>query len=140
MNQRLFLLLSVLAVGHAATEFDATRGLEIVCSDSMDNVCTAPTSCNSNGQVTLDSGNNLNVGQSGQLNGLWTVRGGYTIRFPDDCFVTCQGDCVCEGCASKQVADFDSSSPSGGGGGSGAFAQSSMVATAILLMAAFVLV
>jgi len=81
----------------AATEFSAPLGSAIVCSDSL----------NRNGQVDLDSGSNFNIGQATQADGVWTVTGGYTIRFPIDCdHVQCQGDCMCKDCTSTtDVAD-----------------------------------
>lgn len=119
--------LSVFPLGaHAATEFTVPEGNEIVCSDSFDNVCTAPTSCNKNGQVTFDSGENFNVGGTKQENGYWTVQGGYTIQFPAECIVQCQGECVCEGCESTEVANFAASD-----GVSGAASAASVTTTSI---------
>ena len=112
---------------NVATEFTVPQGHAIVCSDSFDNVCKAPTSCNKNGQVTFDSGQNFNVGSAKQENGYWTVQGGYTIEFPAECIVQCQGDCVCNGCESKKVTNFTATSD----GDSGAAPISSVMATSI---------
>ena len=98
----------------AATEFAVPAGKMIVCSDSFANVCTAPTACNKNGHVTFDSGNNFNVGGTKQDGGYWTVNGGYTIKFPEECDVQCQGDCVCDGCEYKEVSDFAAVTPDSG--------------------------
>jgi hypothetical protein len=103
----------------AAMQFTLPRTEVIVCTDSIDNVCTAPTSCNANGSAKFDPGNNLHVGTAEQRNGVWTIVGGYTISFPSQCDITCQGDCTCEKCTSKvTVANFANKSP-GAGGGSG---------------------
>jgi hypothetical protein len=79
--------------------FTLPRTQVIVCTDSLDNICTAPTSCNANGSAKFDPGNNLNVVTAEQRNGLWTIVGGYTISFPSQCTVTCQGNCLCKTCS-----------------------------------------
>ena len=105
--------LPALVVVRAATQFDVPAEQVIVCADSLDSICQAATACNANGQVDIDARDSFNLKGTSQRNGMWTIQGGYTITFPESCEVTCQGDCVCEGCASVEVADFDSSS--GGG-------------------------
>jgi hypothetical protein len=85
-------------VQHPTTMFSLPRTEVIVCADSLDNICTAPTSCNANGSAKFDPGNNLNVVTAEQRNGLWTIVGGYTISFPTQCTVTCLGNCTCEHC------------------------------------------
>ena len=100
---------SLVVITRAATQFDVPADQAIVCADSLDSVCQAPTSCNANCQAEIDSRDSFNLGGFSQQNGMWIIRGGYTIAFPASCEVTCQGDCVCEGCASVEVADFDTS-------------------------------
>ena len=131
--------LSVFSLGiYAATEFTVPQGNVIVCTDSFDNVCTAPTSCNKNGQVTFDSGQNFNVGTAKQENGYWTVQGGYTIEFPAECIVQCQGDCVCDGCESTEVANFAASDGSSGAAEISSLRTTSIMAC-ILIMAGWAL-
>jgi hypothetical protein len=90
----------------AAMQFTLPKNDVIVCTDSMENICTAPTSCNKNGKVALDTGNNFNVGGATQDNGVWLIIGGYTIDFPSICNVTCQGNCTCKTCDMIEVEDF----------------------------------
>jgi hypothetical protein len=104
-----------LVVIDAAMQFTLPKDDKVVCTDSMDNVCTAPTSCNKNGKVALDTGNNYNVGSATQDGGAWLIQGGYTIDFPSLCNVTCQGNCTCTSCIMIEVKDFvttDKKSPS----------------------------
>ena len=93
-------------VDGAATQFTLPKDDVIVCSDSLENVCMAPTSCNANGKAVLDAGNNLNVGSATQDNGVWVIKGGYTIDFPSICNVTCKGNCTCETCTTIEVDNF----------------------------------
>ena len=103
-----------------AMRFTLPKDDVVVCTDSMENVCTAPTSCNKNGKAVLDTGNNLNVGGATQDNGVWLIQGGYTIDFPSLCNVTCQGNCTCKTCSMVEAEDFfktddkDQESPSSG--------------------------
>jgi hypothetical protein len=90
-------------VDGAAMQFTLPKDDVLVCSDSLDNVCTAPTSCNKNGKAYFDSGKNFNVGKATQNDGVWTIVGGYTIDFPSLCNVTCQGNCTCETCTMIEV-------------------------------------
>lgn len=90
----------------AATLFIVPGNQSITCTDSLANVCTAPTSCNRFGKVKTDSGMNCNVGTATTINGTWTITGGYKFTFPSICNVTCQGNCSCVSCAQEQVADF----------------------------------
>jgi len=133
--------LSLFLRAEAATEFSVPLGSVIVCSDSLDNVCRAPTSCNKNGKVDLDSGNNFNVGDVTQRDGVWTVTGGYKIKFPDACDVQCQGDCVCEGCESTAIADFVgvTTEDNGGSGAPQASAKTSIAAGIVLTVGAWML-
>jgi hypothetical protein len=93
-------------VDGSAMQFTLPKDDVIVCTDSMENVCTAPTSCNKNGKAVLDAGNNFHVGGATQDNGVWLIRGGYTIDFPSICNVTCQGNCTCKTCTMIEVKDF----------------------------------
>jgi len=132
-----FCFLPALAVVQAATQFDVPQAEVIVCADSLDSVCQASTACNANGQVDIDARDSYKLGGTSQRNGYWKIRGGYTITFPESCEVTCQGDCVCEGCkSSREVADFDSSS---GGGNSGVSAATTSMGALFLVMAAWIL-
>lgn len=87
-------------------QFTLPKDDVVVCTDSMENICTAPTSCNKNGKAVLDTGNNFNVGGATQDNDAWLIKGGYTIDFPSVCNVTCQGNCTCKTCTIIEVEDF----------------------------------
>ena len=100
-------------VDGSAMQFTLPKDDVIVCTDSMENVCTAPTSCNKNGKAVLDTGNNLNVGGATQDNGVWLIKGGYTIDFPSICNVTCQGNCTCETCTMIEVENFAATDDNG---------------------------
>jgi hypothetical protein len=103
----LFCLLSciTLVISGTATQYTLPKDEVLVCSDSMENVCVAPTSCNKNGKASFDSGKNFNVGQATQKDGMWTIVGGYSIDFPSLCNITCQGNCTCtdNSCTTIQV-------------------------------------
>lgn len=135
------LALSVVCVdwAKAATQFTVPMDVNVVCTDSLDNRCTYPTSCNKNGQVDYIDNGNLNIGTTSQVNDQWVIIGGYTIDLPAECVVTCQGNCTCEGCAATSVADFHVAPPSAtGGSGSSASTTTailSMVASSLLTMA-----
>ena len=100
------LIVTYISMVDGAMQFTLPKDDVVVCTDSMDNICTAPTSCNKNGQAKLDTGNNFNVGGATQDNGVWLIKGGYTIDFPSVCNVTCQGNCTCTTCAIIEVEDF----------------------------------
>ena len=100
------LVVAFLSSVDGAMQFTLPKDDVIVCTDDMENVCTAPTSCNKNGKAVLDTGNNFNVGGATQDNGVWLIKGGYTIDFPSLCNVTCQGNCTCETCSRIEVEDF----------------------------------
>lgn len=101
----IFLVVLLPTAVHSTTLFTVPADALIVCSDSIENVCTAPTSCNANGRAFFDPGENFEVGSTEQRDGMWTITGGYTIDFPSECEVTCKGDCSCDGCKSVQVQD-----------------------------------
>ena len=101
-----FILNQIGMVNAAATQFTLPKDDVIVCSDSLDNVCTAPTSCSKFGKVAFDQGNNFNVGSAENDNGVWRITGGYTIDFPSVCNVTCQGNCTCKTCTTIEVDDL----------------------------------
>lgn len=136
MQRAILLALLGLSYTQAATVFDLDKTDSIVCSDSLSNVCTAPTDCNKNGKVDFDAGENFNVGSTTQQNGMWTIVGGYTISFPSQCEVTCQGDCTCSFCATRQVGDFqnDAAKPD-----SSADGPLKMVASIVLGLGAWML-
>jgi hypothetical protein len=122
-------LLGVPSLANAATTFAAPRGSSVICGDSLANVCKAPTSCNRNGQITLDSGNNFNIGSPSTTDGIWQISGGYKITFPTACNITCDGDCKCEGCPTietpKATSSDGGSAPTSSNGGSAPTASKS---------------
>jgi hypothetical protein len=102
----LFLFITYVSMVDGAMQFTLPKDDVVVCTDSMENICTAPTSCNKNGKAVLDSGKNFNVGGATQDNNAWLIKGGYTIDFPSVCNVTCQGNCTCKTCTMIEVKDF----------------------------------
>ena len=111
-----FCLLASLVVVRAATRYSVRPDAVIECANSLDSVCWISTWCNVNGQVDIDPVDSIVSMGVRQPDGVWIVRGGYTITFPStiyfpsSCYVKCQGDCVCDRCSNiVEVADFDTS-------------------------------
>jgi hypothetical protein len=127
----------------AATQYTLPKDDVLVCSDSIDNVCVAPTSCNKNGKASFDSGKNLNVGQAAQKDGMWTIVGGYSIDFPSLCNITCKGNCSCSNssCTTIQVDSslFTSDGPNTDTSSSTKSYGTIMVSTAAILSLSFAL-
>jgi hypothetical protein len=107
------LLCLAVSIDSRTLEFTLPKGEYVVCSDDMNNRCTAPTKCSSLGQVNFPAGKNINVGGAYQEDGLWVTEGGYSLQFPSDCVVTCDGDCTCEMCTDVKVLQKGSSGGSG---------------------------
>jgi len=94
-------------IPEGATQFTLFDDSEIVCSDSLDNVCTAPVEpcspADAEQSAVFVAGNNVNVEDIVIEDGVWIIVGGYTISFPEaqdeGCVVTCVGGgCVCDVC------------------------------------------
>ena len=131
-------ILFYVSVADGAMQFTLPKDDVIICTDSMDNVCTAPTSCNKNGKAVLDTGNNFNVGGATQDNGVWLIKGGYTIDFPSICNVTCQGNCTCETCTMIEVKDFIATDDNGSESSASSKNQVLSLSTIILVALAMV--
>jgi hypothetical protein len=118
-------LLGIPSLADAGTTFAAPRGSSVICGDSLANVCKAPTSCNRNGQITLDSGTSFNVGSPSTTDGVWQISGGYKITFPTACNITCEGDCKCENCPTIETSSGVVSAATSSDGGSAPSASKS---------------
>jgi hypothetical protein len=78
-----------LTVVGAQTEIAVPQGQALVCTDSPDNRCVAPASCEGMSGTFTAGG-----GSIAYMNGVTTLSGGGTMVFPADCAVVCRGDCA----------------------------------------------
>jgi len=128
---KLLALLSALVVVKAQTTvFQLPKGFNITCSDEAENRCTAPLQCSVLGEADIN-GYGLNIGQTGQEDGLWYTNGAYSLQFPHDCEVTCEGNCTCADCDDDDVKVLKA----GGGDSSGSPATFSLMALLACLAA-----
>jgi hypothetical protein len=117
--------------------FETTKnGGPVVCSDSIDNICTASTDCGVIGNKEFNAGQNFQFEPVKTDNGNYIIQGGYSISFSVACNITCIGNCTCTTCSRQtQITDDNSKnnnnipSASAGNTGNGVKSNSTSSAT-----------